>query len=538
MPSRKIFMAPRSTTSPSGRGGRDRASEGNERALGRVEGVRDAERDGLVAAGVAERRPEDEGNAERLEPLRQHLVAAFGGLADAEEVADHDALRAFERSGLEKLGAQAVEAIRRLVQVFEEHDAAVEAGLQRCAAQACEDREIPAAQRALRASATHGVRRPMNPSRVLSREEHTEPLEGRAIFSQLGAHRAVDARDARAPPELVQDGRVAVADHGFRALLDEIGGHLRDDALQPVTAARQDQRLDARVLQGMAKLLEAPLVVAREIALVSLEDALAEPRLETDVLQRADAALEAFLVERAGGRDYRDSVAGSERGRTRHAAMLARPSGTCTQGKRLAGLHAKIARKLEGALRDGRHGSQGTARHLLRVGARERSAEELVQQLQIRSEGVGVHGILRCSRAGTVALPPGPSRRQVVRRLGSVRPFRRRGLPNRDEASPLPETTPDALLGSCGARPGPKRDGPGSEGPARRRRRAIHQSRQNTSAEPTNPSEIKMFEKCQSGGPAALRKGLLTVVTVGSTISSECTRRATIASPFHFATSR
>src|SRR5204862_538805 len=164
----------------------------------------------------------DEGNAERLEPLRQHLVAAFGGLAGAEEVADHDALRAFERSGLEKLGAQGVEAIRRLGQVCEEHDAAVEAGLQRCAAPACEDRE-------------------------------------------------------------------------------------------------------------------APLVVAREIALVSLEDALAEPRLETDVLQRADAALEAFLVERAGGRDYRDSVAGSERGRTRHAAMLARPSGTCTQGKRLAG---------------------------------------------------------------------------------------------------------------------------------------------------------------------------------------------------------
>src|SRR3954462_5008890 len=122
-------MAPRSTTSPSGRGGSHRASEGDKRALGRVEGMRDAERDRLVAAGMAERGAEDEGNPERLEPLRQHLVAAFGGLADAEEVADDDPLRAFERSGLEKRRAPRVEPIGRFVQVLEKHDAAVEARL-------------------------------------------------------------------------------------------------------------------------------------------------------------------------------------------------------------------------------------------------------------------------------------------------------------------------------------------------------------------------------------------------------------------------
>src|SRR5205085_11128564 len=180
-------------------------------------------------------------------------------------------------------------------------------------------------QRTFRASAPDDVRRPMDPSRILSREEHPEPLEGGAVFPELGAHRSVDARDVRPPPDFVQDGRVAVPDDELRALLDEVRGQIGNDALQAVAAARQDQRLGARVLQGMAKLVEPPLVVAREIAEVAVEDALAVPRLEADVLQGADAALEAFLVERAGRRDYRDSVAGPERGRTRHPLMLAYP---------------------------------------------------------------------------------------------------------------------------------------------------------------------------------------------------------------------
>src|SRR4051795_13437938 len=118
-------MAPRSTTSLSARGDGDRAPKGDERTLGCVEGVRDAERDRLVAAGVSEGRAEDERNPERLEALGEHLVAAFGGLADAEQVPDDDALGALERSRLEELGAEPVEAIRGLVQVLEEDDAAV-----------------------------------------------------------------------------------------------------------------------------------------------------------------------------------------------------------------------------------------------------------------------------------------------------------------------------------------------------------------------------------------------------------------------------
>src|SRR3954462_7976075 len=182
-------MAPRSTTSLSARGDRHRAPEGDERTLGRVEGVRDAERDRLVAARMAKGSAEDERNAERLEALREYLVAAFGGLADAEQVPDDDTLRPVERPGLQELGAEPVEAIGRLVEVFEEDDAAIEAGLQRRAAQACEHGEVAAAQRTFRASAANGVRRPVDPARVLSREEHAQPFEGSAVFAELGAHR-------------------------------------------------------------------------------------------------------------------------------------------------------------------------------------------------------------------------------------------------------------------------------------------------------------------------------------------------------------
>src|SRR5438067_3095778 len=477
----------------SARRGRDRASEGDERTLGRVEGVRDTERDRLVAAGVADGSAQDEGNPERLEALRQHLVAAFGGLADAEEIADDDALHPFERSGLEELGAQPVQAIGRLVQILEDHDAAVEAGLKRRAAQAREHGEIATAQRTFRASAPDDVRRPMDTARVYSREQDPEPLEGGAVFPELGAHRTVDARDVRPPPDFVQDGRVAVPDDGLRILLDEIRGQIGNDALQAVAAARQDQRLGARVLHGMAKLVEPPLVVAREIAQVALEDAPAIPRLEADVLQRAHAALEAFFVERARRRDYRDSVAGPERARTSHLVMLALPSGTCTQGKGLAGLRAEIAGQLEGALRDRRHGREGLARHFLRVGAREGSTKKLVQQLEIGSKGVGIHGIPPMLASGdgfttSWAEPPASGRRP-----GSVGPFRRRGLPNRDEASPLPEAAPDALpLPGC-AKAGPRREARGFEGKPFPPGRAIDQSRRDRPSEPTNPSEIKML---------------------------------------------
>src|SRR5690348_11259397 len=135
-------MAPRSTTPFSGRGDRHRASEGDERTLGRVEGVRDAERDRLVPAGMSARRSEDERDVERSESLGAHLVAAFGGLADAAEIADDDALDALERTRLQELGAEPVEPVGRLVQVLDQDDAPVEARLQRSAAQAREHREV------------------------------------------------------------------------------------------------------------------------------------------------------------------------------------------------------------------------------------------------------------------------------------------------------------------------------------------------------------------------------------------------------------
>src|SRR5438270_12774179 len=77
-------------------GGRDldRASEGDERTLGRVEGVRDAERDRLVAARVTEGGAEHERDPERREALRDTLVAPFRRLADAEESSDDHPLPA------------------------------------------------------------------------------------------------------------------------------------------------------------------------------------------------------------------------------------------------------------------------------------------------------------------------------------------------------------------------------------------------------------------------------------------------------------
>src|SRR5205814_10159869 len=112
---------------------------------------------------------------------------------------------------------------------------------------------------------------------------------------------------------------------------------------EPVSAAGEDQRLGARVEERVAQLLEAPRVIAGEKAEMALEDAFAGARLESDVLQRPGASLEALLVERARGSDHRDAVAGAQSGRTGHCAMVVLPHGART--KRVSGALPEAAQE-------------------------------------------------------------------------------------------------------------------------------------------------------------------------------------------------
>src|ERR1700682_523396 len=93
--------------------------------------VRHAERDGLVAAGVAEGRAEDDGTAERKQALRDGLDAARRIFAGGGQGSGDEAPGALERAAQEELREQALELVGWLVEVFEEDERVFGARLER-----------------------------------------------------------------------------------------------------------------------------------------------------------------------------------------------------------------------------------------------------------------------------------------------------------------------------------------------------------------------------------------------------------------------
>src|SRR2546427_2110362 len=272
-----------------------------------IEGVRAAEGDGLVAAGVAEGRPERDGDTELAQALRHHFVPALRVFTWRREVAHHESLCAVEGAAEEELGEQAIEAIRRLVEVFDQHDAPAKLRLDWRAAHRGERREIAACQGSLGAPSVRGARRPGEGTDRLVEEERTQALESGGILAELRAHRTVDRRHALAPPELVEDGRVAVADQELARESFQLAG----EAEKAVSAAREDQRLGVAAERGL-ELALAPRVVSGEVA-GARKNLLAEAGDEADLPERADAPLEPFALEGAGGSDDVDRIAGTER---------------------------------------------------------------------------------------------------------------------------------------------------------------------------------------------------------------------------------
>src|SRR2546422_5614145 len=272
-----------------------------------VKRMRAAEGDGLVAAGVPEGRPERHGDGELAQALGNDFFPAFEGFTGRAEIAHYEGLRSLEDAAEEELGEQAIEAIRRLVEIFDQNDAPAKLRLDRRAAHRGERREIAACQGSLGAPSVRGARRPGEGTDRLVEEERPQALESGGILAELRAHRAVDRRHPLAPPELVEDGRVAVADQELAREPFQLAG----EAEKAVSAAREDQRLGVAAKRRL-ELALAPRVVSGEVA-GARKNLLAEAGDEADLPERADAPLEPFALEGAGGSDDVDRIAGTER---------------------------------------------------------------------------------------------------------------------------------------------------------------------------------------------------------------------------------
>src|SRR2546430_9556886 len=114
-----------------------------------VERMRAAEGDGLVAVGVPEGRPERHGDGELAQALGNDFFPALRGFTGRGEIAHYERLRSFEGATEEELGEQAIEAIRRLVEIFDQNDAPAKLRLDRRAAHRGGRGGIAAWQRAL-----------------------------------------------------------------------------------------------------------------------------------------------------------------------------------------------------------------------------------------------------------------------------------------------------------------------------------------------------------------------------------------------------
>ena len=160
-------------------------------------------------------------------------------LAGRGEIADDESLDGVEGAAEQELGEEAVEAVRRLVEVLEQDDAAVEAGLQQRAAHRREGGEVAARERRLHGAAHRAARAPSEMAFVgWPKRSASSRCSAEIILSELRTHRPMDRGDACPPPELVQDGRVAVADD---ELLRDAPSS-RGEAQQAVAAAGEDQR--------------------------------------------------------------------------------------------------------------------------------------------------------------------------------------------------------------------------------------------------------------------------------------------------------
>src|SRR5207237_2586353 len=151
------------------------------------------------------------------------------------------------------------------------------------------------------------ARRPGEGTERFAEEERPQALERGGILAELRAHRAVDRRHPLAPPDLVEDGRVAVADQELAREPFQLAG----EAEKAVSAAREDQRLGVAAKRRL-ELALAPRVVSGEVA-GARKNLLAEAGDEADLPERADAPLEPFALEGAGGSDDVDRIAGTER---------------------------------------------------------------------------------------------------------------------------------------------------------------------------------------------------------------------------------
>src|SRR2546426_10393825 len=283
------------------RGG-NRRFQRSELTRAGVQRVCAAEGDRLVPAGMAKGRSEDHRDGERSKALGDHFLAASRVFPRREEIADDKTLHAVERAAEQQLREQTVESVRRLVQVFEKHEAAFELRLQRRAAHRRKACEIASPQRSFSAAFARGPRGPGQRTRRLAEEQPAEPFHPGGILAELRAHRPVDGRHAPAAPQLVQDRRVAVADDELAWKLTQLGC----EAEEPVTAAGEDQRLGVAA-ERVLELALAPRIVSREMA-GPREDLFPEARLEANAPQRLDAALEALAIESARGGDDIDRI--------------------------------------------------------------------------------------------------------------------------------------------------------------------------------------------------------------------------------------
>src|SRR5881394_893643 len=123
-----------------------------QRALLGVERVRASKGDGLVAAGVAEGRSEDDRNSEAGEAFGDDFLAARGVFARGGEVAHDEGFRSIEGAAEEELGEKTVDPVRRLVEVLEQDDGAAELWLQGGAAHGGESGEVAAGERSFGAT--------------------------------------------------------------------------------------------------------------------------------------------------------------------------------------------------------------------------------------------------------------------------------------------------------------------------------------------------------------------------------------------------
>src|SRR3954452_21852234 len=121
---------------------RERRFVHRQRACVRVERTTDPQRDGSLVLAVPERQLVEDGHAQRLQVLLQHVLDRLRGppvrdvarqvaVVALVHVAHHDAGEVVELAGVAKLRQLAVDVVRRGVGVFEEEDRAVRLELPR-----------------------------------------------------------------------------------------------------------------------------------------------------------------------------------------------------------------------------------------------------------------------------------------------------------------------------------------------------------------------------------------------------------------------